>query len=364
MNPFSTYNRILTWPLAGLFLLLYGLACVVEPIDGDLTRLGAYWENDYGWNTTQRGFAKPVFDFNPEGTLDRYYDVVVIGDSFSIKNFPYQWQNFFVGYTGLSLLTLPVDKTNLAELIESPVFQNTPPRLVILETVERAVVSRLTADLEPGDECTRGSEPTMPTLALHPRILPMIPILRDRTVSPLTPNFNESAHTLKGTLKRWYDLGIKSRFGKLPQTVRLPLKSGGLFSSRVQDAILLYRQDFQKPRLTAEIRRRAFCGLFKWQRTVQANGRTRFAALVVPDKATAYEDFIEFGGRVSFNHAGFLNRDSRAPVVPLLSALKKAIDDGTETDVYMPNDTHWGEAGNRIAAETVLRYLKARAFIR
>ncbi|MCA9483851.1 MAG: hypothetical protein KC553_08965 [Nitrospina sp.] len=363
MNPFSTFNRIVLGPLAGLFFLLYGLACVLEPIDGDLTRLGAYWENDYGWNAVQEGFTEPLFDFNAEGRYEHYYDAVVIGDSFSIKNFPYQWQSFLVASTSLTLLTLPVDKVDIDQLIASPVYRNSPPRLVIFESVERAVVSRLSDVYRAESACAPANDPVIPPFDQREIYVPLTPVERNRAVSPLAPNFSESAHMIKGTIKRWYDLNIKMRLGRLPQTVRLPLMRTGLFSSRVQDAILLYRQDFWKTQLTPEIERRALCGLYSLQNRIQSNDITRFVTLVAPDKATAYDTNIRFGELRSHNHAKFIEDTPDAPVAPLLPAIKRAIENGTE-DVYMPNDTHWGEAGNRIAADALVRYLRKSGAIR
>ena len=49
-NPLSTktYNLIILIPLGVIFLALYTLALILEPIDGDLTRTGPYLESEFG----------------------------------------------------------------------------------------------------------------------------------------------------------------------------------------------------------------------------------------------------------------------------------------------------------------------------
>ena len=51
------YNLILLIPLGILFAVLISLAMWVEPIEGDLTRLGGFTENDFGWNDPQQQFS-------------------------------------------------------------------------------------------------------------------------------------------------------------------------------------------------------------------------------------------------------------------------------------------------------------------
>jgi hypothetical protein len=102
----KSYNRILLIPLGSLFAVFTALALWVQPIEGDLTRLGGFTENDFGWNEPQQQFSSALFKLTGEQKYDRYYDVVVLGDSFSNANPRAQWQNYFVRATGLSLVTI------------------------------------------------------------------------------------------------------------------------------------------------------------------------------------------------------------------------------------------------------------------
>src|SRR5258708_36544304 len=71
-------------------LLLIGLsyACVLgfglygrhfEPLTGDLTRIGWFAENEFGWTLPQRRFVPPLA---PAASLDGRYELIAIGDSF------------------------------------------------------------------------------------------------------------------------------------------------------------------------------------------------------------------------------------------------------------------------------------------
>jgi len=78
--------------------------------------------------------------------------------------------------------------------------------------------------------------------------------------------------------------------------------------------------------------------------------------MVPPDKLTAYADYLSDS---KFKDVSLLPRlaDIHPDVMPRLDkALTQAIHRG-EQDVYLPDDTHWGSSGQRIAAETLISFL-------
>src|SRR3954449_10381457 len=91
-------------------LLLVGLSLVLvagfaawghwlEPLSGDLTRIGWYAENDYGWTEPKLRFEPPPAE---EGRLDGEYDALAVGDSFTASHTTgVAWPNFFAHDTGL-----------------------------------------------------------------------------------------------------------------------------------------------------------------------------------------------------------------------------------------------------------------------
>jgi len=138
----KNYNLTLLIPLGTLFVVFLSLAMWVEPIEGDLTRLGGFTENNFGWNDPQQQFSSPLFTMEESMEYDQYYDVVVLGDSFSVTFSRAQWQNYFVRATGLSLVTYKVDDIDIESFINSPAYKDHPPRIVIYETAKRSLIAR------------------------------------------------------------------------------------------------------------------------------------------------------------------------------------------------------------------------------
>jgi hypothetical protein len=92
-----------------------------------------------------------------------------------------------------------------------------------------------------------------------------------------------------------------------------------------------------------------------YQHGVEANGTTRFAFVMVPDKSWAYAPYLpDYSWQIDAAKHLSLDVSFNMPRVDL--ALRAAIGAGVQ-DVYLPNDTHWGSAGSRIAAQVVSRYL-------
>src|SRR5947207_3379072 len=82
---------------AVLAFAIYGH--LLQPLSGDLTRIGWYAENDYGWNAPKQRFDPPLAE---EGRLDGRYDVIAVGDSFTASHIPgVAWPHFLARATGL-----------------------------------------------------------------------------------------------------------------------------------------------------------------------------------------------------------------------------------------------------------------------
>jgi hypothetical protein len=138
--------------------------------------------------------------------------------------------------------------------------------------------------------------------------------------------------------------------------VLVPLSSPAPFSSANKSAMLVYKDDFNKVEGWREARPNLDCGIDEMRRQVEANGHTRLILMVAPDKLTAYAEFLR---DPSVKNSSLLARlsESRPEVIPRLDRnLIAAIRRG-EQDVYLPNNTHWGSNGHRIAAETLLHFL-------
>ena len=349
------YNLILLIPLGVLFVVFISLAVWVEPIAGDLTRLGGFTENDFGWNEPQQQFSSPLFTLEGRPEYNQYYDVVVLGDSFSNAYPRAQWQNYFVKATGLSLITYKVDDIDIESFVTSRAYQNHPPRIVIYQTVERALVGR-------GNSWNKGdcrlNFPT-PFTRTPIKVKPGNEVLSSRTRNtqsgPLHPNFSSGVHYLKRLIKKTFHK-------KSNQAIKIALSRDDLFSNRESDQVLIYRNDFKRYQVSKEDLSRAICGLSYIQDTFQKNGKTFFVGMIAPDKLTAYRDVYKNFGREKINWMEEIAAHRKLHVPRLDVALTNEIVRGVR-DVYLPNDTHWGSAGHKITAESLYRYLLEHGFI-
>jgi hypothetical protein len=350
------YNLIILAPLGVVFLLLYGLALTLEPIDGDLTRTGPYLETEFGWNEPQEQFEKDIYTLEKNKPYDKYFDVVIVGDSYSTMEFTYQWQNYLTLLTGLSSITFNIHTTDIDTLLTSENFKKHPPKILIWEFVERDI------SLNPhrsSTDCEPTAKPPTTSISITPTEATVMPLERDRTISFFNPNFNESSHYLKYFFRGLF----VSKMGKHSRTIRLPLNTGGLFSSKNDREILLFNRDFWKvQRFKKEFIERRRCYISHIQNLSHANGKTFFIALPVPDKTTSYEDYIEFKEIKNINLIELLDTDHRLHLVRLDRVFKQKIKDGV-IDLYPPNETHWGSRGHRIVVKTLIHYMKDQGVI-
>ena len=128
--------------LSGMTILAL-TALYIQPIDGNLTRMGGYSERDFGWTIPQKSLVNKSANHK---TYDKYYDIVVYGDSFSKQEL---WQSFLSEKTGFSFLTLYWDETPIEDVLSNPTFISKPPKLFIFETGEGAFQNRfLTLNIE------------------------------------------------------------------------------------------------------------------------------------------------------------------------------------------------------------------------
>lgn len=334
--------------------VLFGVGLYLEPLEGDLTRTGSFAENDFGWNTRQLEFKRPLHEV---GHYDRYYDVVVLGDSFSLSRPGWTWQNYLAAATDWSITTLDIGQVTLAQILANPIFRTTPPRVLILETVEREVPGHMNVA-----ECDTTPLPIpVSTQPLRPSSVTW----RASDLQPLTTvvQRDRSRQDIKLGYVRNYlwrsflrTLPLKRQPGR---AVKVQLADDAPFSSATKDALLVYRNDLRKGQgwRGMDLSQMA-CRIETMRRQVEKNGQTRFVFMVAPDKLTAYARYVRDDDLRNLSLLAELS-DRLPHAMPRLdTALTSAIGSG-EQDVYLPNDTHWGSSGYRIATETLLGFLQA-----
>lgn len=321
----------------------WALAWWLQPVYGDLTRLGGYSERAHGWN-------EPVLEFDPLptsfGEWTRPVDILVIGDSFANLRPAQQWQNHLAAQTGWSVHTLDVHHVDVDALRASPLFLEHPPKVVIWNVVERG----LAADHAKAEARCASPRPA-PPLALPPPVAVVAharAVYRPHALAEANPGFARS----------WlYRSAMRGLLGvHTGNTVGVELARADLFSSRASTRLLVYGDDFNKAAWSAEHLRRIRCALADLASRFQADGRTVFMTALAPDKSSAYRPWARDPARLPPARLGELFDGFEVPDARLDLAIRDAVERGV-VDVYMPDDTHWSGAGHALAAQAVIERL-------
>ena len=329
-------------------LALYGRS--LQPLSGDLTRIGWRTENDFGWTAPKEHF-EPLAA--APGTLDAHYDVVAIGDSFTGES-PWHpgttWPHYLAHDTGLKVAIFDSDDDMVGRLLASDGFKSDPPAVVIYEIIERNLVPDHRS--ASSDTCPETPDPAV-VLAPGPPTAPPVPVARSTARAWADWPAAYAAAYLTQNLRRW----VMGR--ETTNSVELDLTRGGLFSSRADRRLLVYGEDFNKLGWTEADWRGAACNLLRLQARVEANGRTLFLAMVAPDKLTAYGPFL---AAAKFRDISRLDLLAHYPALNLVR-FDQGFDPTEHVDLYLPNDTHWSTVGHRLAAREVERLLVGKGVL-
>ncbi len=322
----------------------------MQPLSGDLTRLDGYTENDFGWNAPQEIFETTLYDYESGSAYKRYYDIIVLGDSFS-HHFPLsQWQNYLVQLTGLTIVSYHLDWVDLDEFFKSPALRKTPPKIIILETSERTFTA-WGKRIGLKEDCRRLPNPDFSRnpLTIKPLHHSINTYEREAPFGLLHPNISTGVHYLKHNIKIMINK-------KSTRAFKFSLKQNTFFSNRMSDYLLVYRDDVLKLNTKEEEVKKAVCKFTALQNTIQKNRKTLLVTLLAPDKLTAYSSFLESDKYKNNSWYDLIKSANALNIPPLKAAIESAINNKVQ-DVYLPNDTHWGSAGQKITAETLYEYL-------
>jgi len=356
MDAHKRYTLRLLSLILGMMLILLATSFYLQPLTGDVTRIGGYAENDFGWNRPQPVFAQPAAPM--QAAYTQYADVLAVGDSFSfgglygMLNFP--WQGFLSADTGLSVATIShytntnppsYDPALLPAIVAGEAFQKTPPRVLILEVVERQL--HMLPEFAGSCEAEHRLTPK-PSFSLNPSVPQLIEARRKQDRPSLKEQIAYAQKYLFAVLQRLWE--------KEPMVYALELTTPALFSNKRSDRLLVYEADIKKKswdeKQIASIR----CKLINAQNLVQKNGKTLFLAMVVPDKLTAYAKRLKAPAYANTSVIERLASAKGLHLVRLDQAMQAAVEAGV-VDVYLPNDTHWAFQGHKTAAATLAQYL-------
>jgi len=361
---FATY----VWIVALLvFLPLMGLtlsAISFPAYTGVLTRIGGFSEDDFGWRKPQQVFSSQLFKIAKSADeYTRYYDVVVIGDSFSHDR-EKGWQNHFVEQTGLSVITFH-HNVPLDTVLNAKVFKNSPPLFFVVESLEQFSLSRFIAyNIYNSAAVADANSVSTEVVTFVRQELEKEQISNYSKVS-IEELISQRSHNLIKAFERyrrpaeWLE-GLKQLHGlgehyALNKAYPLPLREGlKLFSNKLDDLLLVYGMDLTKV-TEGVLLQDAANGVRRLHDKVEGNGHTRFILMIFPDKLSVY--------------APMLKDETLAPpsLIPPLAqhfpsqlrldlAFQQALDKPV-VDLYLPNDTHAGFEGYRIAADVMIDYL-------
>ncbi|WP_020481924.1 hypothetical protein [Methylomonas sp. MK1] len=334
---------------------LAALAVYLQPLSGDLTRLGWFSERDFGWNNPQVNVKETRYEVGP---YDHYYDVVVVGDSFSgisTKERPVpkreQWQNRLAARSNLSVLTIDkhIDTFSFDDLFGSEAFIKFPPKMLIVEKVERTVIDLYKNSV---DQCSIAQSQSWLN-PVFPKILPSdvetISRVRDRggLLASLNPGYART-YLLKNIIKY---------FGYKVQTISIPLSTENLFSSEKDKSLLFFHVDIEKANWRSNDISSARCGVINLRKRAEANGITKFVSMIAPDKLTIYDGYIVDKKYTKLSRLDELDSEGSISDLRLDKVLKEAVRLGGK-DVYLPNDTHWGGIGHTLVAEAIMKLLE------
>lgn len=345
---YRTYSLIILALVALALVPVAVLSVVIGPPIGDLARTSLSVPRDFAWEEPQQELAA---DITFARKYQHYADVVVLGDSFS-QHDPVRvgaWVDHFQALTGYSITVLHLDNGGIADLVASPGFSAFPPRLVVLESVERLMGSRLDGTAP----CAVALPRALPPLVLAPRPLPARPV----RWSEMMPPFH-----LLYTLRYYTHAVLFALRGQEPAgprlAVRWPMTVSDKFSNRRPDQLLTVAQDEVKRSWTERTVAGFRCAIQDLAAQVEANGTTHFSFLPAPDKSTVYAPYVAAGSDLPPSRLAELEGDGHLPVAPSLAMLTHGAASGR--DIYLPGDSHWGSAGQRLAAEAVLADLRRR----
>lgn len=348
------YVAVLLCAIVAFALLMAGTAIYLQPAIGDLTRIGARSERSFG----PAGYgpvpvARPALVSLPPDTVPTAGGgIVIFGDSFSIvKPDRMSWIDQVQQATALPVTVARGDFRLVRAYLASEAFRADPPRAIIVETVERYLVERAVAARDPGALCPDGVAP------VRQLARPLgTPDMALRDPEPVTRFDSLDALFLRAVpaLRRLF-------VGAGTEVVEVGLSRDDLFSSRSADRLLIYGEDvsrhvagfFGRP-VGADMA----CGL---RQVADLAGAVPLIVVVAPDKRTVYDAWITDDlPRKAVPGIDLAAEALGDRLVDLRPDLIGAVMAGTR-DVYLPNDTHWGEAGHRIAGAAVARRLLAPA---
>jgi hypothetical protein len=355
-NPFYRYVALATMVISVPLFITIALSPDIEPIDGGLTRLSGESENDFGKLTPIYRFDQNYYKeerFKRLASFGDPIDVLIVGDSFSapgIRN--NSWPNHLYAQTSYKVVfTKWPRRKHFVSYLRSEKYQRNPPKLIIIESVEREVYSRFAAD-EAGraDNCLK-----TPVIGLAPGLKQTALVISQTERPDSFVSFDEwmaaLLHAAKSKAKNLYKKTV----------VIANLRNNKLFSNRHSDTILLYKDDVNRHLASfyGIDKELAESKLIRGVGEIICEGAGNILFLIVPDKLTIYEQYIKDDlPKKYLDVLDVMQRNLPKFNIDVKTPLLNAVESGV-VDVYSPNNTHWSWVGYEIASQVVVKKISS-----
>jgi len=344
MISFKTYTIALLIIIGLFFIPLLVLDLKLDSLTGDLTRIGKFSENEYGWRMKSFQLAEET---ELKGDIKQYYDVIILGDSFSHN--PSSWVTILSQSTSLKVGLFEVnDYLDVFDFIKRLKHNKNLPRIFIYQSVERKLKERL----KKYNECPLKKSyysNNLSAIEYSTNDIEVIPYFLNRRI-----RIDDLGYTLK-----YVQANLLAEHGQVNQ---FKLKNASLFSNLKSDNILVFSGDLETLNWTNKDWVKIKCNALQVQKYINETTLTDFVFLVAPDKTTVYKKYID-KNNISGSHLEVLSSDIMLNFIRLDDFLIKKIEQG-EVDIYWPNDTHWSYRGHQLVAENVIRYLTNKKLIK
>lgn len=340
----NTYVALVAGTAFALAALILSLAIGIQDYTGSQTRIGGYLESEFAPTQNQAVFATPLFRTGKSAEdYDKYYDIVVIGDSFT-EDTTSSWLNFLARDLSASALFLHIDKIDMGDLLNHQTFRERPPKHLILETYEGRTFSRFSRLRR-----LAGTEPLSPpkvTLPLMAEAREPTRLVQSTASEPtdLKTSMGIAAHYLRNEVKRVV-VGHRGAWA-----LRIDLDCETCFSHTRQSSVLIGPLKDEVSAFKFHLRDKAVEGIETLSAIVEPNGWTEINTLVFPRKINIYQRYTKITEPPTIFNDKLPVKELK--LIPLLGALKQAVEDGV-VDVYAPHDHHATNSGYRIVARIV-----------
>jgi hypothetical protein len=265
--------------LGTLLLLLPGviLSFYLQPLSGDLTRIGNLAERDFGATQPQASLSRQANDASPTDA-----DVLVLGDSFSARN---AWQTVLSQSTGLKTLSYHYDELPCLDYwLEQAASGklSSKARTLIIQSSERDFMRRFT---EQSSSCE-------PAPLQASKIAAEILTSQRSRLDLLPMNI---MHVLK-TLSNHLAMSSSSGKVRFQRTIMVNLTRNDLFSNRLSGHLLYYAVDIERREQywSPEQADQALAYLARYHDMAAARG-ARLLVIAIPDKSSVYAPWVAAG---------------------------------------------------------------------